>query len=354
MLHRFVAMALGFAWPASAFPHVKWFANYDLLCPPRPVFAVFLGEYFVLFCLVVGPLMFAVALVDRYLTRRQCVLHRHAAALTERLSAYFPTVLRLGVSGFLAAVFLYSGLHGGMILTPELKTDAQWVRWVQLGIALSVLIPRVAFLAGLGIIFLYGYAMAMYGVFHLLDYPIFLGVALYLIIDSLYGRGRRELAHSVLRVLTAVTLLWAGIEKFAYPEWSFQLLQQQPGMTLGLDPEFFMVASGFVEFCAAYLLLTGMLSARAAALVLLGFFLSAILGFGLIDAIGHSVIIVVLMILALSINPVAPRFDGRGGLAATAVRHTCLFFGALLLFMALYYGGHYLSYQIRGGLSLPL
>ena len=154
-------------------------------------------------------------------------------------------------------MFLYSGLNGGMILTPELKTDAQWIRWLQLGIALLVLIPRTAFLAGIGIIFLYGYAMAMYGIFHLLDYPIFLGVALYLIIDSLYGEGRRELAHSLLRVMTAVTLLWAGIEKFAYPEWSFQLIQGQPGMALGLDPEFFMVAAGFVEFCAAYLLLTG-------------------------------------------------------------------------------------------------
>jgi hypothetical protein len=345
-------LALGL--PGSAFAHVKWFADYDLLCPPRPAFSVFFGEYFVMFCLAVAPLMFAVALADRYLTRRQCVLHRRAAALTERVSAHFPTVLRLGVSGFLAAVFLYSGLHGGMILTPELKTDAQWVRWLQLGMAVLVLIPRAAFLAGVGIVFLYGYAISQYGVFHLLDYPIFLGVALYLIIESFYGQGRRELAQTVLRVLTAVTLLWAGIEKFAYPEWSFQLIADRPGMVLGLDPEFFMVAAGFVEFCAAYLLLTGMLSARAAALVLLAFFVSAILGFGVIDAIGHSVIILVLMIFALSINPVAHRFDAKGGIAATAVRHTCFFFGALLVFMALYYSGHYLSYQIQGGFVLPL
>jgi uncharacterized membrane protein YphA (DoxX/SURF4 family) len=352
-MYRFLA-AFGLGLPTSALAHVKWFASYDLLCPPRPAFAVFFGEYFVMFCLAVGPLMFAVALADRYLTRRQCFLHRRATALTERLSTHFPTALRLGVSGFLAAVFLYSGLHGGMILTPELKTDAQWVRWVQLGIAFLVLVPRAAFLAGLGIFFLYGYAIAQYGLFHLLDYPIFLGVAIYLIIDSLYGQGQRELAQTVLRVLTAITLLWAGIEKFAYPEWSFQLIADRPGMALGLDPEFFMVAAGFVEFCAAYLLLTGMLLARAAALVLLAFFVSAVLGFGLIDAIGHSVIIVVLVMLALSVNPVAHRFDSRGGLAATAVRHTCLFFGALLLFMALYYGGHYLSYQIRSGLILPI
>jgi uncharacterized membrane protein YphA (DoxX/SURF4 family) len=352
MMERLLAVALGLSLPASAFAHVKWFASYDLLCPPRPAFAVFFGEYFMMFCLVVGPLMFGVALVDRYLTRRQCMLHRRATALTDRLSAYFPTVLRLGVSGFLGAVFLYSGLHGGMILTPELKTDAEWVRWIQLGIAMLVLFPRTAFLAGFGIIFLYGYAMMAYGVFHLLDYPIFLGVAIYLIIDSLYGQGRRELGHTVLRVLTAVTLLWAGIEKFAYPEWSFQLIEQRPDMVLGFDPEFFMVAAGFVEFCAAYLLLTGMLSARAAAIMLLMLFLSAILGFGMIDAIGHSVIIVVLLMLAFSVNPVAHRFDARRGIAATALRHTWIFFGALMLFMGLYYGGHYLSYQIQGGFGL--
>jgi uncharacterized membrane protein YphA (DoxX/SURF4 family) len=148
----------------------------------------------------------------------------------------------------------------------------------------------------------------------------------------------------VLRIATGVTLLWASIEKWAYPEWSFMLLTERPGLTLGFDPEFYMVAAGFVEFCAAFLIITGMLSASASAIVLLVFFLSAIQSFGMIDAIGHSVIIIVLVLLTLSANPIAGRFDRRHSLGATAFAHTGIFFGALALFMALYYGGHYLSF----------
>lgn len=350
---RFIAM-LGLLMPVSAFAHVKWFVDYNIMCPPRPPFGVLFSDYFVMFCLLVGPIMFAVALVDRYLTRRQCFLHRHAGVLTEKLSDHFPRLLRLGVSAFFASVFLYSGAHGSsMILTPELKTQAEWIRWFQLGVAAMALTQRTAFLAGVGIVFLYGYAVNSYGLFHLLDYPIFLGVAAHLIIDSRYGRSRRELAHAVMRVATGMTLLWGSIEKFAYPEWSFVLLAERPGMTLGFDPEFYMVAAGFVEFCAAFLLITGMLSARAAAIVLLIFFLSAIGPFGLIDVIGHSVIIIVLVLLTFSDNPVARRFDTPSNLAVTAVRHTGLFFGALLLFMGLYYGGHYLSYQFQPASLLP-
>jgi hypothetical protein len=57
-----------------------------------------------------------------------------------------------------------------------------------------------------------------YGLFHVLDYPIFLGVATYLIIDSHYRGTRTEQAHTVMRLATGITLLWASIEKFAFPD----------------------------------------------------------------------------------------------------------------------------------------
>lgn len=339
------AILVGLGFPEIAFAHVKWFANYDLLSPPRPALSVLSNHYFVLFCLFVVPLIFVVTVLDRYLTRRNCFLHRHASTLTDRLSDHFPTILRLGVSGFFASVFAYGCLHDWMILTPELHTRTTWVCWIQLGIAIAALLRRTAVFAGAGIVLLYGYAVISYGLFHMLDYPIFLGVAACLMIDSLHGREKGELANAVMRISAAVTLLWASIEKFAFPEWSFMLMATQPGMTLGFNPEFFMVAAGFVEFCAAFLLVTGMLSARAAAMVLLLFFLSAIVPFGVIDAIGHSVIVVVLILLTLSNNRVGHRLDTRFGLPATATLHAALFFSTLLLFIGLYYGGYYLSYQ---------
>jgi hypothetical protein len=348
MLHsrrsRIAVLAVLCVLPAVATAHVKWFVDYDLSSPPRPALAVVSSHYFVLFCLALVPLMFAVALADRYLTRRQCLLHRAASRATRQLSPYFPTVMRAGVAAFFSAVFVYGCLGNAMILTPELHTHSAWICWVQLAIALAALSRRTARYAGVGIAALYAYAIAAYGLFHMLDYPIFLGVAAYLIVDSLYAERGREAAESIVRIAAGVTLLWASIEKFAFPEWSFILLAQRPGMTFGFNPEFYMVAAGFVEFCAAYLLITGLLSARFAAASLLIMFLSAIVPFGRMDAIGHSVIIVVLLLLTLGDNGVARHFDVRGRSAVTATLHAGAFFGTLAVFVALYYAGYHLSY----------
>lgn len=285
-------------------------------------------------------MMFFVSYIDNYFFKARIWPYQLASALTDRSQPYFPIALRLGVCAF----FIAAASYGGFMLTPELKSDDDWVFVLHLAIAGLALSQRTAFVAGLGIIMLYAYAIAKFGLYHLLDYPIFVGVALYLTIDSLFGEERSVAAQNTLRLCTGITLLWAGIEKFAYPEWSFDLLDDRPDLTFGFSVEFYMVAAGFVEFCCAFLLITGMLAARAAALVLLFFFVSAIYYFGLIDAIGHSAIIIVLVLLILSRNPLASRFY-FGGLAKTAAIHTAVFFGALALYVGMYYGAHQLSYQ---------
>lgn len=146
--------------------------------------------------------------------------------------------------------------------------------------------PRTAWIGALGVGVLYGEAVASYGLFHILDYPIFLGVAAYIFMCSHYGDRTAVLADAVLRSFTAITLLWAGIEKFACPEWSFTLLKERCELTFGLNPEFYMVAAGFMEFCAAYLLISGRLASRLASLVLLVFFIAAIVPFGALEAVG--------------------------------------------------------------------
>jgi hypothetical protein len=334
--------------PAVAAAHVKWFVNYDLLSPPRPAFSVLSSSYFVLFSMLAAPLMFGASMLDSYLAKRSDQRDRRLPTFADAISSQFPLLLRVGVAAFFAAVFVYGCLNDWMILTPELRTHARWVCWIQFGVAVFALFPRTAALSGLGIVFLYADGVVEYGIFHMLDYPIFLGVAAYLIIHSLWGAKREELARSTIRVCTAVTLLWASIEKFAFPEWSFILMTERPGIALGFEPEFYMVAAGFVEYCTAFLLITGNRAARVAALILLALFTSAIVPFGIIDAIGHLVIIVVLVLLIFTNNPVARHFDGRGGIAARATIHTALFFGSLLLFVAAYYFGYYLDYGLKG------
>ncbi len=326
--------------PNYAEAHVKWFVEYNLLCPPRSPSLIVFGEYFPAFCLAVAPIMFAVVYMDYYLIGTRAWLARTAAALTDNAQPYFPIALRFAVSAF----FIAAASYGGFILTPELRTEARWITVLHLAIAGLALHRRTAFLAGIGVFVLYAHAVIEYGLYHLLDYPIFLGIATYIIIDSLAGEKRATTAHNIMRWCTGVTLLWAGIEKFAYPEWSFGLLHDQPSLTFGFGAEFYMVAAGFVEFCCAYLLIVGALYARASAAVLLFFFVSAIYYFGLIDAIGHSGIIAVLVILILSENPFASHFQ-RHGPAKIAAVHTTLFFGILFLFIWLYSDMHYLIYS---------
>jgi hypothetical protein len=170
-----------------------------------------------------------------------------------------------------------------------------------------------------------------------MDYPIFLGLAAYLVLWAfdLNPVGRRPL--DVFRYATAITLMWASVEKWAYPEWTFPLFIIHPNMDMGLDPEFFMRAAGAVEFGLAFGLIWTPLVRRISALMLLGMFVGAIAAFGKIDAIGHSVIIAVLVAIACDDKGTEPR-----------VSHLALapaFYGvALAIFIAAYYGLHTLSY----------
>ena len=52
-----------------------------------------------------------------------------------------------------------------------------------------------------------------------------------------------------------ITLMWASVEKWAYPEWSFPLFADHPAMSLGFTPEFFMRSAGSVEFALAFALI---------------------------------------------------------------------------------------------------
>lgn len=330
--------------PAVAEAHVKWFVKYNLLDPPRPIERVVTSEYFIGLGLAVLVLMFVVAATDRWLCERDFAAQRQMRELSARAARWFPLGLRLGVALFLTAAFAFGCAGQVMILTPELHTPRAWICWLQLALALFALTRRTAPLTGLGIVFLYFYGVAGYGLYHMLDYPIFVGIAVYLIIDGWFAGRRNLLAHDILRISAGVTLLWASIEKWAFPEWSFMLLSQRPGMTFGFNPEFYMVAAGFVEFCAAWLLITGLLSARAAALVLLAMFVSAIVPFGTVDAVGHLLIIVVMVMLIFGNNPVGLRLGARGRPLATGAAHTAAFATALAFFIAIYYGGYYLSY----------
>jgi hypothetical protein len=184
---------------------------------------------------------------------------------------------------------------GGIILTPELKTNATWIGAVQLAIAAGMASRRTMPLSAIGIFVLFDAALWNYGVFHLADYPIFLGVAAYVALSGGQTKFFGARPIDVVRWTAGITLMWASIEKWAYPEWSFPLFIQHPNLTFGFSQEFFMQAAGAVEFALAFALLWTPLVRRVAAIILTGMFVSAVLEFGKIDLIGHTLIVVVLL-----------------------------------------------------------
>ena len=312
--------------------HVKWFCAYNIAGQPEGLANVLCQDFEALSLLGIGALVLG-ALVDKSFV---------GAALTrvlDRLSFNFELSSDVVMRATMGFFFVSLWTLGGVLLTPELATTSKVIPWMQLAFAASLVTRRTTIVAAIGIVFLYALAVADYGVYHLADYPIFLGIAAYLGAISL-GRtifGMRPL--DVLRWATAITLMWASIEKWAYPEWSFPLIAANPAMTLGYDASFFMRAAGAVEFSMAFALIWSPLVRRFGAIMLAATFVSAIVGFGKIDAIGHAPIIAVLALIIVDKTKAEVSFRR---IATMPVQYG----SALAAFIGLYYGMHMIAYGV--------
>ena len=309
--------------PAAA--HVKWFCTYDVAAPPQPIRLVLNGDFRNLTLLTIAVLLVA-GLLDR--TPLGLAMLRSLDRVTWFLRDKTDVLIRAVLGGFFIALWT----NGGIILTPELKTTVAWVPWLQLAIAACMIWRRTLVLAALGMAGLYIYAIDQYCLFHLMDYPIFLGLAAYLALSAARAApfGLRPL--DVLRYATAITLMWASVEKWAYPQWTFPLLATHPEMTFGFTPEFYMRAAGLVEFALAFTLACGPLMRRTSAIILTAMFVSAVFEFGKIDALGHSPIIVVLLTILADNELPAPRRS-----LVTAPAYFC---ASLAVIVLAYYGVH--------------
>ena len=328
-----LAILLNAVFVESASAHVKWFCAYDLAGQPRGLENVLCMD----FELMVG--LAALALMTGCLVEGTTLGEAMVRALN-RVTGLVRTntefLFRAGCAFFFIALWVI----GDVLLTPELKTVWPAISWLQLAIAAGMMSRKTMPFSALGIVFLFVLAVQQYGAFHLADYPVFLGVAAYLALVGLQRDlfGMRPL--DVVRWAAAITLMWASVEKWAYPEWSFPLLIEHPTISLGYDPEFFMRAAGVIEFTLAFALVWTPLVRRIAAILLAAMFISATFEFGKIDAIGHAPIIVVL--LAIIADDVAVTTRLRQQLLAPAV-----YCGALAAFLAIYYVAHTVLFGTR-------
>jgi hypothetical protein len=318
------------AVPQSAEAHVKWFAPYNVAGAPKRL------EMIVCNTALVELLVFAILLF--FIT---CSLERTSAGrwmlrLVDLVFADLRLRTEVLVRSGVGAFFVGAWVSGGFILTPELKTTIAATSWLQAAIALGMFWRSTMVFSSLGVIILFAQGVHYYGIFHMMDYPIFLGVAGYL---ALTGAGRDQVlgirALDFVRWGAAITLMWASVEKWAYPEWTYPILAAHETLTMGLDPKFFMVASGVVEFSLAFGLLWTPLVRRLSAIVLTTMFVSAILEFGKTDALGHLLIIVVLLVLAAEDRPSERR---------SVLLAPLNFAGALATTILIYYAAHTLLF----------
>ena len=325
-IFQIATASLGCLGATQAEAHVKWFCAFDVAGQPVGLENVLCTDF---------ELLTGIAMIFFVIG---CLIETTSigAAMSKALSsATAPIKLDTEILIRAVAGFFFVALWttGGIMLTPELKTDSTFIPWFQLAIATGLIWRSTMGFSGVGIFYLFLKSVTTYGGFHLMDYPIFLGLASYLILTSVQQTFFNLRPLDVFRIATSITLMWASVEKWAYPEWSFPLFLTHPTMAMGYDPEFFMRAAGVIEFTLAFALLWTPLVRRLACVVLLGMFVTAINMFGKIDAIGHAPIIVVLLaIIADDVKIKMPRYMTPMAPFALAA--------SMAIFIAVYYLGH--------------
>ncbi len=283
-------LLLGIAMPAALWAHVKWFSDFSFADRPLTLAEAITPSVIgllVLSMVVIGGLVWVdLRLTDIQWYRR---LDRRLAALSDRSTL----VLRVG-----AGATLLLAWQGDAIFVPELSIGAAWIGWYQFALALLLLFRRTVWIAGVGILLLYGYGFTQFGALHMLDYTFVAGVGYYFAVTRSAGEKIRATSLPALYLTVGFSLCWVALEKLIYPEWGRYVLAQNPQLALGLDIDFFLTAAAFVEFSLGYLLIICLMQRPMALLITLVFF-STTLVFGKVEVIGHTLIHAALIVFLL-------------------------------------------------------
>jgi len=327
-------------WAAPAQAHVKWFAPYIVGAPPAPIAGTLSNGWFWLAIALVLVFFLATRAIEKAPVG-ETVLNG-MDKVTDPLWRRLDDFIRVVIGAFFVAIFSV----GGVYLTPDLQTPAEWVSWLQLLIAFGVFSRRTMPFSAAGIILLWVLALRDYDIFHLLDY-LALGVAVagYLVLEASDNPEWRKHRFEMLRWGVAIALMWSSLEKFAYPDWFYPLVEEKPFLTFGMPRDVFIPMAGVAEFTMGFGLIWTPLVRRLSAVTLFLIFNAAVYPFGRIDLIGHALIMAIIVAIAadhtreVHFLP-AIRRSLRGVPLGLAV--------ALVIFAGSYWGLHRVFYGPEG------
>lgn len=278
--------------PLPAFAHVKWFAPYVVGASPAPLIDTLTNGWFWLGIVLVLAFFAVAVVIERHQVGEAVVALIDKA--TNPLWSRADDFMRVVIGAFFVAIFAV----GGVYLTPDLQTPNEWVSWLQLLIAALIFSRRTMPLAAAGIIGLWVIALRDYDFFHLLDYlALGVGVAAYLALAAYPGSKYYDKRFLILRWGVGIALMWSSLEKFAYPEWFYPLVEERPFLTFGMPRDPFIPMAGVAEFTMGFGLLWTPLVRRLSAIALLIIFTLAVYPFGRIDLVGHALIMGTLLLI---------------------------------------------------------
>lgn len=333
-------------WPLSAEAHVKWFAPYIVGAPPAPVSATLTDDWFWFAIVLVLAFFVATRALERS-SYSETVL-RGMDRVSDPLWRRLDDFVRVVIAAFFVAIFAV----GGVYLTPDLKTPAEWVSWAQLLIAAGIFSRRTMPLSAAGIIGLWALALRDYDLFHLLDYlALGVGVAAYLVLEASNRPEWRKHRFEALRWGVAIALMWSSLEKFAYPDWFSPLVVEKPFLTFGMPEHMFVPMAGVAEFTMGFGLIWTPLVRRLSAIALFVIFNAAVYPFGRIDMIGHALIMAIIVAIAADhtreVHFLPALKHSLAGVPAGLA-------GALVVFVTGYWGLHLAFYGPAGRVGPPL